>query len=74
MTTRPVLYQLIEERLGEPLADFVASRRPYWSWRQLAAEITKTTETSVSWESLRTWFAADEPTADEAAETPASAA
>lgn len=74
MSPRPVLYQLIEERLGEPLADFVSSRRPYWSWRQLAVEIQKTTETSVSWESLRTWFVADEPAAAEGAETPASAA
>lgn len=59
MTTRPVLYQLIEERLGEPLADFVASRRPVWSWRQLAREITKTTNTAVTGESLRTWFPED---------------
>lgn len=72
MTTRPVLYQLIEERLGEPLADFVSTRRPMWSWRQLAAEIHKTTETSVSWESLRTWFA--ETDAAERSENPASAA
>lgn len=74
MTTRPVLYQLIEERLGEPLADFVTSRRPYWSWRQLAAEITTTTETSVSWESLRTWFAADESATSDGTGSPASAA
>lgn len=57
MNERPVLYQLIEARLGEPLADFVSSRRPYWSWRQLATELTSRCNASVSHEALRTWFA-----------------
>lgn len=56
MNERPVLYQLIEAKLGEPLADFVSERRPYWSWRQLATEITTRTSTAVSHEALRTWF------------------
>lgn len=59
MNERPVLYQLIEARLGEPLADFVAARRPSTSWRQLAGDLSERTNTAVSFESLRTWFADD---------------
>lgn len=59
MTDRPVLYQLIEARLGEPLADFVAARRPIWSWRQLAGDLSTRTSTAVSYEALRTWFTED---------------
>ncbi|WP_433078985.1 hypothetical protein ACQP1P_38875 [Dactylosporangium sp. CA-052675] len=59
MTDRPVLYQLLEARLGEPLADYVAARRPTTSWRQLAGDLSDRTNTAVSFESLRTWFADD---------------
>jgi hypothetical protein len=56
MNERPVLYQLIEAKLDVSLADFVGSRRPQWSWRQLAAEVTVKTGVAVSHEALRTWF------------------
>lgn len=56
---RPVLYQLIETRLGESLEGFVAARRPIWSWRQLAVELSKRTGTTFSHEALRTWFTED---------------
>lgn len=59
MNHRPVLYQLIEERLGEPLSDFVSARRPSTSWRQLAGDLSSRTATAVSFESLRTWFGID---------------
>jgi len=63
MNERPVLYQLIEARLDEPLADFIAARRPIWSWRQLAGELSNRTGTAVSYEALRSWFAAAEDVA-----------
>ncbi len=63
MTDRPVLYQLIEARLGEPLADYIAARRPSTSWRQLAGDLSERTNTAVSFESLRTWFGANEDVA-----------
>jgi hypothetical protein len=66
MNERPVLYQLIEARLDEPLADFIAARRPSTSWRQLAGQLTDRTAVSVSWESLRTWFGAAEAAKAEA--------
>jgi len=59
MNERPVLYQLIEARLGEPLAEFVAARRPSTSWRQLADDLSQRTGTGVTYESLRTWFGSD---------------
>lgn len=63
MNERPVLYQLIEARLGESLADFIAARRPSTSWRQLAGDLSDRTATAVSFESLRTWFGATEDVA-----------
>jgi hypothetical protein len=63
MTERPVLYQLIEARLDEPLAEYVAARRPSTSWRQLAGELSDRTNTAVSFESLRTWFGSGEDVA-----------
>lgn len=57
MADRPAIYLLIEERLGESLARFVAERRPQTSWRRLSLEIWKRTQVDVSYEALRTWFA-----------------
>lgn len=64
MTQPSPLYQLIETKLGEPLADWIAERRrpglrPPASWRALAAELQRATGVAVSFETLRTWF--DEP-------------
>jgi len=61
MTQPSPTYLLIEERLGEPLAEFVNARRPHTSWRRLALEIFQRTHTDVSNESLRLWFGHDEP-------------
>jgi hypothetical protein len=50
-------YQLIEARLGETLAEYVAKNRPHTSWRDMAAHLRETTGVPVSHESLRSWFA-----------------
>jgi hypothetical protein len=60
------LYQLIEERLGCTLPEFVAERRgesvrPPASWRAIAAEITKTTGVTVTHTAVRLWFVGREP-------------
>lgn len=59
--------QLIEDRLGQPLADFVAERyRPYipgHGWRYVATEITAATGVPVSYETVRAWFATTAPVA-----------
>jgi hypothetical protein len=62
MRRRTPLYQLIEERLDVPLADFVDERRgesvrPPASWRAVAAEITQKTGVEVTHTALRLWFA-----------------
>jgi hypothetical protein len=51
------LYRLLEERLDGTLVEYVASRRPATSWRDLAEEISSTTGIEVSHEALRVWFA-----------------
>jgi len=51
------LYQLIEDRLGEPLAEHVAARRATESWRAIADDLSERTKVKVSWETLRLWFA-----------------
>jgi hypothetical protein len=61
MTQPSPTYLLIEERLGEPLAAFVAARRPGTAWRRIAMEILKRTEIDVTYETLRTWFGTEEP-------------
>lgn len=57
------LYELIELKLGQSLAEWVAERRPpappVTSWRALALIIEKETGTVVSWETLRAWFPDD---------------
>jgi hypothetical protein len=57
MTQPSATYLLIEERLGEPLAQYVAARRPGTAWRRIAMEIYKRTDVDVTYETLRTWFA-----------------
>lgn len=54
---------LIEDRLGRPLAEFVAERhRPYVhgsGWRRIAADVLDATGVGVSHETLRAWFEAE---------------
>jgi hypothetical protein len=51
------LYQLVETRLGEPLADWVATHYPDSSWRLLATKLSEQTGLTVNAETLRLWFA-----------------
>lgn len=57
MTEPSTLYRTIEKRLdGRTLADFVAERRPYYSWAAIARELSDLTDAEVSREWLRRWF------------------
>lgn len=56
MTRPSPTYQLIEQKLGEPLDQFVAKRRPGTAWRLIAMEIYERTDIDITYESLRTWF------------------
>ena len=56
MTDPTPLYLLAEERLGEPLANFVLQRRPDLAWRRIAMEIYERTGVDITYETLRTWF------------------
>lgn len=47
---------LIEDRLGESLAGFIAARRPEKSWRRIAVEIGHRTRVDISGEALRIWY------------------
>lgn len=50
--------QLIDIRLGGGLDRIVEDRRRAGaSWRDIAAEISKASRVSISFESLRDWFA-----------------
>jgi len=51
------LYLLIEARLKGTLTEFVAQRRATCSWAAMARELSETTGTEVSDETLRRWFA-----------------
>lgn len=57
MTNPTPLKLLIEDRLGEPIDEFVKARRPLRvpSWRELATEIAERTGVVVSDEALRLW-------------------
>lgn len=57
MTQESPLYQLIESRLDGTLPELIAKRRPAVSWVAIAAEIKALTDTTVSDETLRLWFA-----------------
>jgi hypothetical protein len=49
-------YLLIEDRLGESLARFIAERRGRSvAYYKIAMEITQRTGVSVSFETIRTW-------------------
>ncbi len=65
MTQPSPTYLLIEQRLGEPLAEFVAQRRPGTAWRRIATELLVRTGVDVTYETVRTWFAADEARAED---------
>lgn len=63
MTQPSPLYRLIEAKLDEPLADFVARRRapvprlvPDKSWREIVDEILDLTGERVGEEAIRKWF------------------
>jgi hypothetical protein len=57
MTQPSPLYRLIEDKLGEPLDQFVAARRATSSWRDIADEVRTRTGETVSAEALRLWLA-----------------
>lgn len=61
MTNPSRTYLLIEDRLGEPLLDFVlALRARKTSWAAIAREIDKRTDVAITPETLRIWFFADD--------------
>jgi hypothetical protein len=48
---------LVEIRLGEPLAKFIAKRRAAGKgWRPIAADISTRTAVKVSHETVRNWY------------------
>lgn len=54
-------HQLAEMRLGQDLATYITQRREAGkSWRAITAELTDDCGISVSHESLRSWFLADQ--------------
>lgn len=62
MATPTPLEQLVEQRLGESLQEFVRQRRqPCKSWRQIAAEVSNLTGVSVTHETVRRWNLATAP-------------
>lgn len=63
MTDTPTrLQRLISERLGVPIAKFVADQRSAGtSWRGIADAIEQKTGIEISHTGLRKWFAEPEP-------------
>lgn len=57
MTQPSQLYRLVEERLDRPLVDFIAARYPQMGWRKISDELYKLTGITVSYATLRIWFA-----------------
>lgn len=56
MADTPAKYAEIEDKLGAPLATFIAAgRADGMSWRRLATEISEQTGIEVSHEALRIW-------------------
>jgi hypothetical protein len=50
------LAQLIETKIGRPLAEYVAdARNAGKDWRTIARDIQAETGVRVSWETLRSW-------------------
>jgi hypothetical protein len=55
---------LIEDRLGEPLAEMVAGcRAEGMAWARIAAELTRRTDIYITGEALRLWATPAEPAA-----------
>lgn len=51
-------YQLLEAKLGEPLAAFVLGlRTDERSWYYIARKLRERTDVSISYETVRGWFA-----------------
>lgn len=69
MTSPTPTRLLIEERLGQGIAEFVAARRPLRvpSWRELAQEIADKTGVVVTDEAVRKWANGPEDTAEQTA-------
>lgn len=57
MTQPSTLYRLAEAGLDEALTDFIATRRPHTSWREIAEELAAKSGVTVHEETLRLWFA-----------------
>lgn len=57
MSQPSVLYQLIESRLDSTLAEYVAANKASKSWRTMAAELSEITGVTLTYETLRQWFA-----------------
>jgi hypothetical protein len=55
MSEPSTLFRLIEAKLGEPLAEFIAARRPDTAWRLIAIELTNRTGVDVTYETVRAW-------------------
>jgi hypothetical protein len=56
-TAKTRLHRLIDERLNQPLAKFVAARRAERAgWRAIATDIKAQTGIEVSHQALRDWF------------------
>lgn len=68
MSTPPDRYIEIEQKLGEPLATYVRTRRDRGiSWRRIANEILLSTGEDISYESLRMWIQGRAPVSGDAA-------
>lgn len=59
MTQPTPLYRLVEARLGGEgsLTQYVEERRATTSWRAMAVDLSERTGESVTYETLRLWFA-----------------
>lgn len=59
MTQPTPLFRLVEARLGGEgaLTRYVAENRATSSWRTMAADLTERTGETVTYETLRGWFA-----------------
>jgi hypothetical protein len=56
MADTPAKYAEIEDKLGQPLGEFItAGRTAGLSWRRLATEVSEQTGIEVSHEALRIW-------------------
>lgn len=57
MTQPTPLYRLVEAALGRRLDEYVAEHRAAMSWRAMAADLSQRTGETVTYETLRSWFA-----------------